>query len=172
MSSLVLPAQVAPIEMPAVDWAATAPLWIVFAGACVSVLLEAFLPRHQRWPVQVLLTGLTLVAALVALAGYALGSPAAVLTFGTALSVDAPALFLWGTLIVLAIPSLLLIADRSVERAGCSSPRPPSGPRSAPAAAPPPRSAVSTSTAPTGRPTRHRRCRPSRSRSCCSRSAA
>ncbi|MEU9818770.1 NADH-quinone oxidoreductase subunit NuoN [Pseudonocardia alni] len=118
MSSLVLPAQVAPIEMPAVDWAATAPLWIVFAGACVSVLLEAFLPRHQRWPVQVVLTGLTLVAALVALAGYALGSPAAVLTFGTALSVDAPSLFLWGTLIVLAIPSLLLIADRSVEPGG------------------------------------------------------
>lgn len=115
----VLPAQVpTQIEMPPIDWAASAPLWIVFTGACVSVLLEAFLPRHQRWPVQVLATALTLVAALVALAGYALTAPAPVLTFGTALSVDAPSLFLWGTLIVLTIPSLLLVADRSVEPGG------------------------------------------------------
>ena len=106
------------IEMPPIDWAASAPLWIVFAGACVSVLLEAFLPRHQRWPVQVVATGLTLLAALVALAGYALSGPEPVLTFGHALAVDAPALFLWGTLIVLTIPSLLLLADRSVEPGG------------------------------------------------------
>lgn len=106
------------IEMPPIDWAASAPLWIVFTGACVSVLLETFLPRHQRWPVQVLATGLTLVAALVALAGYALSGPGPVLTFGTALAVDGPSLFLWGTLIVLAIPSLLLLADRSVEPGG------------------------------------------------------
>ncbi|OLL74233.1 NADH-ubiquinone oxidoreductase chain N [Pseudonocardia sp. Ae168_Ps1] len=113
-----LPAQVTQIEMPPIDWAASSPLWIVFAGACVSVLPEAFLPRHQRWPVQVLWTGITLVAALVALAGYALSSPGPVLTFGAALAVDSPALFLWGTLIVLAIPSLLLLADRSVEPGG------------------------------------------------------
>jgi len=106
------------IEMPPIDWAASAPLWIVFAGACVSVLLEAFLPRHQRWPVQVVATGLTLLAALVALAGYALSGPEPVLTFGAALAVDAPALFLWGTLIVLTVPSLLLLADRSVEPGG------------------------------------------------------
>ncbi|MBP2365708.1 NADH-quinone oxidoreductase subunit NuoN [Pseudonocardia parietis] len=115
----VLPAQVpTQIEMPSIDWAASSPLWIVFVGACVSVLLEAFLPRHQRWPVQVLTTTLTLVAALVALAGYALTGPEPVLTFGAALSVDAPSLFLWGTLLVLAIPSLLLVADRSVEPGG------------------------------------------------------
>jgi NADH-quinone oxidoreductase subunit N len=55
---------------------------------------------------------------LVALAVYALSSPGPVLTFGAALAVDSPALFLWGTLIVLAIPSLLLLADRSVEPGG------------------------------------------------------
>ncbi|MBC3189632.1 NADH-quinone oxidoreductase subunit NuoN [Pseudonocardia sp. C8] len=119
MSLPTLPAQVpTQIEMPPMDWAASAPLWIVFAGACVSVVLEAFLPRHQRWPVQVLWTALTLVAALIALAGYALSAPEPVLTFGTALAVDVPSLFLWGTLIVLAIPSLLLLADRSVEPGG------------------------------------------------------
>ncbi|MEQ3550467.1 NADH-quinone oxidoreductase subunit NuoN [Pseudonocardia nematodicida] len=106
------------IQMPPIDWAASGPLWIVFVGACVSVLLEAFLPRHQRWPVQVLWTVLTLVVALIALGGYALTGPGAVLTFGSALSVDTPSLFLWGSLLVLAIPSVLLLADRSVEPGG------------------------------------------------------
>ncbi|MFP5019722.1 NADH-quinone oxidoreductase subunit NuoN [Pseudonocardia phyllosphaerae] len=112
------PVQVPPIDMPPIDWGATAPLWIVFAGACVSVLIEAFLPRHQRWPVQVVWTLFTMVVALLALAGRALAGPAAVTTFGGALVVDVPALFLWGTLLVLAIPSMLMLADRSVEPGG------------------------------------------------------
>lgn len=117
--AVLVPAQLPQrIEMPPIDWAASAPLWIVFAGACVSVVLEAFLPRHQRWPVQLLWTVLTLVAALIALAGYALSAPGPVLTFGAALAVDVPALFLWGTLLVLAVPSVLMLADRSVEPGG------------------------------------------------------
>jgi NADH-quinone oxidoreductase subunit N len=48
-------AQVAPIEIPPIDYAAIAPLLVVLGAACVSVLVEAFLPRHQRWPAQVAL---------------------------------------------------------------------------------------------------------------------
>jgi NADH-quinone oxidoreductase subunit N len=106
------------IQAPAVNGAAVAPLLVILGGACVAVLVEAFLPRHQRWPVQVTLSGLVIVVALASLGAYALGAPGPVLTLGETLSVDPPALFLWGTLLLLAIPSLLLIADRSVEPGG------------------------------------------------------
>ncbi|TCK20245.1 NADH-quinone oxidoreductase subunit NuoN [Pseudonocardia endophytica] len=106
------------IPPPAVDGVAVAPLLVILGGACIAVLIEAFLPRHQRWPVQVVWTALVLVVALVSLGAYALGSPTPVITLGETLSVDPPTLFLWGTLLLLAIPSLLMIADRSVEPGG------------------------------------------------------
>ena len=108
-----------PVEVPAVDFAAIAPLLIVLGAACVAVLVEAFLPRHQRWPAQV---GLSVAA--LALAGLALGLYAGdagadgVTTLADAIAVDRPTLFLWGTLIALGLASVLLIADRSVEPGG------------------------------------------------------
>ena len=112
-------AQVAPLTAPPIDYAAIAPLLVVLGGACVSVLLEAFLPRHQRWPAQVALSVLVIAVAGIALGVYAGGAPAAgVVTLASALTVDVPTLFLWGTLLVLGFGSILLIADRSVEPGG------------------------------------------------------
>jgi NADH-quinone oxidoreductase subunit N len=112
-------APLAPIAVPPIDYAAIAPLLVVFAAACVSVLVEAFLPRHQRWPAQVALT-----VGAIAVAGLALGiyagnaGPEGVVTVAQTLAVDRPALFVWGTLLVLGLASALLIADRSVEPGG------------------------------------------------------
>jgi NADH-quinone oxidoreductase subunit N len=111
-------AQQAPLQVPSIDYAAIAPLLVVLGMACVSVLVEAFLPRHQRWPAQVGLSLLTLAGAGLALGVYASGGPAGVSTLSDALAVDSPTLFLWGTLLVLALGSVLLIADRSVEPGG------------------------------------------------------
>jgi NADH-quinone oxidoreductase subunit N len=111
-------AQQAPLTAPAIDYAAILPLLIVLGMACVSVLVEAFLPRHQRWPVQVALTLVTLVGAGLALGLYAGGKPTGITTLSGAIAVDPPALFLWGTLLALALGSILLIADRSVEPGG------------------------------------------------------
>jgi NADH-quinone oxidoreductase subunit N len=91
---------------------------IVFGMACVSVLVEAFLPRHQRWPVQVALTLLTLAGAGLALGIYAADGPAGITTLADAVAVDPPTLFLWGTLLALSLGGVLLIADRSVEPGG------------------------------------------------------
>jgi NADH-quinone oxidoreductase subunit N len=111
-------AQQAPLEAPAIAYGAILPLLVVLGMACVSVLVEAFLPRHQRWPVQVALSLVTLVGAGLALGIYAGGRPAGITTLADAIAVDPPTLFLWGTLLALALGSVLLIADRSVEPGG------------------------------------------------------
>ena len=118
MSSLLAqgPAQ---IEVPAIDYVALLPLLIILAAACVAVLVEAFLPRYQRWPAQVVLSVVAIAVAGISLAAYAGTSPPQGLTtIADALAVDRPTLFLWGTLLALGLGSVLLIADRSVEPGG------------------------------------------------------
>jgi NADH-quinone oxidoreductase subunit N len=113
------PTPLPPIDVPAIDYAAIAPVLVVLGAACVAVLLEAFLPRHQRWPAQVALSIGALAVAGLSLGLYA-GSadPAGITTLAGAVAVDRPTLFLWGTLITLALASVLLVADRSVEPGG------------------------------------------------------
>jgi NADH-quinone oxidoreductase subunit N len=107
------------LTAPPIDYGATLPVLIVLGVACAGVLVEAFLPRRQRWSVQVVLSLGGLVAAGLALVRYAtkddLGD---LVTFGRTLAIDKPTLFLWGTLLALALGGLLLIADRSVEPGG------------------------------------------------------
>jgi NADH-quinone oxidoreductase subunit N len=109
----------APIEVPAIDYGALLPLLIILVAACLAVLVEAFLPRYQRWPAQVVLSVVAIAVAGIALAAYAGTSPPQGLTtVADALAVDRPTLFLWGTLLALGLGSVLLIADRSVEPGG------------------------------------------------------
>ncbi|OLF15335.1 NADH-quinone oxidoreductase subunit N [Actinophytocola xanthii] len=104
----------APINYPAI-----LPMLIILGAACVGVLLEAFLPRHQRWSAQVFLTLLALVGAGLAMAVYMTDAPVGgELTLSSSIAVDRPALFLWGTLLALGLGSVLMIADRSVEPGG------------------------------------------------------
>lgn len=107
------------IELPPIDYAAIAPLLVVLGAACAAVLVEAFLPRHQRWPAQVVLT-----VGAIGVAGLALGlyagtaAPEGVTTLSDSLAIDRPTLFMWGTLLALGLGGTLLIADRSVEPGG------------------------------------------------------
>ncbi|MGI5125857.1 NADH-quinone oxidoreductase subunit NuoN [Pseudonocardia sp. CA-107938] len=116
-----------PLTAPAINYGALLPILIILGAACAAVLVEAFLPRHQRWPVQVALSVVAIAVAGVALGVHAstatadgltaVGDTNAV-TIGGALSVDRPTMFLWGTLLALGLGSILLIADRSVEPGG------------------------------------------------------
>jgi NADH-quinone oxidoreductase subunit N len=115
-----LPAQ-PPITTPQIDYSAVLPMLIILGVACVSVLFEAFLPKHARWRAQVGLSLLGIIGAGVALFFYARSdgaTSAGTTTFSRAISVDVPSLFLWGTLLALAFGAVLLIADRSVEPGG------------------------------------------------------
>ncbi|ACU40466.1 NADH-quinone oxidoreductase subunit NuoN [Actinosynnema pretiosum subsp. pretiosum] len=123
-------AQVERLTVPEIDYGAVAPVLVILGAACVSVLLEAFLPKQSRWPAQVVLTVLALAGAAGALivhGGAADTVDRGVVTFSGAIAVDPPVVFLWGTLLLLAVGSLLLIADRSVEPGGAFAPEPQAG---------------------------------------------
>src|SRR5215217_6301140 len=118
---ILLTQQAQQITAPAIDYAAILPILVIFGAACISVLLEAFLPRHMRWPGQVFLSVTAIAVAGISLAIYISSNTtpkAGITTLGRAISVDRPALFLWGTLLALGLGAILLIADRSVEPGG------------------------------------------------------
>ena len=107
---------------PSIEYSLLSPMLIIFGIAVVGVLVEAFIPRHRRYLVQSLLAGLGVVAALVMtvlLAGdlvprgddAGFGSVAAM----GAIAVDGPTVFIWGTLLVLTLTSVLLFAERHLE---------------------------------------------------------
>jgi len=105
------------MKLPAIDYAALAPMLILFGVACLGVLVEAFVPRARRQPVQVVLALAGLIAALIVIIRQATEQKE-VITIGGAVAVDGPTLFLQGTIVVLGIVSLLLVAERSLERGG------------------------------------------------------
>ncbi len=110
------------ITPPDLDYQALAPMLILFGGACVGVLVEAFAPARARQPLQVVLAIGSLVAALVAtgygLAGMIEDGRSPVVTAAGAVAMDAAAYFLTGTIVVLGIVSVLLMAERSLEPGG------------------------------------------------------
>jgi len=98
---------------PSVEYGVLFPLLIVFGVAVSGVLVEALLPRRNRYPVQV---ALSLGGLLAAFAGVVVvfgnlggsGRPAAV----GAVAVDRPGLFLQGTILLVAVLGVALIAQR------------------------------------------------------------
>ena len=103
------------LKLPSIDYAALAPILILFGAACLGVLVEAFLPRSRRHLVQL---GLGLLALAGGLAMVIVKADVRSLTAGEAVAVDGPTLFLQGAILVLAGMALLLIAERSVQRGG------------------------------------------------------
>ena len=127
MSAAVLAAAAVPtIPAPSVSYVALLPIFIVLGAALVGVLVEAAVPRAERFNVQVGVTLLGLIAAVGSVWGLAEAgrtsittpSPAAgaKLLFRGSLAIDKAGLFLQGTILVLAVMSALLLAERSVDR--------------------------------------------------------
>ncbi|TCO65278.1 NADH-quinone oxidoreductase subunit NuoN [Actinocrispum wychmicini] len=113
-----------PISPPSIDYPAVLPILILLGAACVSVLFEAFLPKWARWGWQLALSVVSIAVAFILLIVYVSDSPkAGIVTLNGTLAVDKPALFLWGTLLVLGLGAILLIADRNIERGGAFTPQ-------------------------------------------------
>ena len=107
---------------PHIEYSQLWPMLLVFGVACAGVLVEAFLPRERRYSVQVPLTLVGLVGALVGTAVVAhdlpsLGDGAArglIAAEGT-IVVDGPTVFFWALILVFAIGGVLLFAERRLE---------------------------------------------------------
>ncbi|MDG4763360.1 NADH-quinone oxidoreductase subunit NuoN [Solwaraspora sp. WMMD406] len=103
------------ISFPEISYAAIAPMLILFGAAMVGVLVEAFVPRSVRNPVQLVLALASMIAALVAVV---LQGGTRTVTAGEAVAVDGPTLFLQGAILVLGVMAMLLIGERSLENGG------------------------------------------------------
>jgi NADH-quinone oxidoreductase subunit N len=111
----LLAANAPAIPAPTIEYRQLMPMLIVFGAAILAVLVEAFLPRRGRYPSQLVISLAGVIVAfgwVVYLAGThdvaAMGSVA----------VDGPTLFIQGTILLLTLLSLLLIAERGLERGG------------------------------------------------------
>ncbi|ABG97699.1 probable NADH dehydrogenase subunit N [Rhodococcus jostii RHA1] len=105
-------AQSTTLRAPDIEYGQLAPMLIVFGVAVAGVLVEAFLPRRGRYSSHLVLALGGLTAAFVAVVMLA-GTRDS--TVAGAVAVDGPTLFLQGTILLISIPAILLIAERSVD---------------------------------------------------------
>ena len=112
----------AEFSKPSIEYSLLSPLLIMFGVAAVGVLVEAFLPRRSRYSAQVVLSLVGIVGALVATILVASNLAPKGDTAGRgsiaaegAIAVDGPSVFLWGTILVLSLVSVLLFAERQLE---------------------------------------------------------
>jgi len=100
------------VKAPSVDYAATAPMLILFGVGLLSVLVEAFIPRAHRFIVQVVLSTVGIAAALIFVI-YLGTESTSIVTAGGAVVIDGPALFLQGTVLILGLLAVLTMADET-----------------------------------------------------------
>ena len=113
------------------EYAALAPILILLGAGVISVLLEAFLPRNARRPLQLILVFGSIILAFVyvvvnsevasVLTESELGGQdkglRQVVAQGSAV-IDGPGLFIQGILLIVAFIAALLIAEKHVDPQG------------------------------------------------------
>ncbi|MCZ3388452.1 MAG: NADH-quinone oxidoreductase subunit NuoN [Actinomycetia bacterium] len=112
-----MPHLVEPFDTPSLEYQLLAPMLIVFGGAIIGVLVEAFAPRGARRGIQLVLSLLTLLAAFVALLVWTRPDLGQIVASGN-VAIDGPAVFFQGTILVLSFMAFLLFAEREVDSAG------------------------------------------------------
>lgn len=109
--------RLAGFSAPDLDYRLLAPLLVVFAGALVGVLIEAFASRPVRRMVQPVLALATVAGALLLLLVVTRPNADALAAQGS-LAMDKAAVFLQGAVLVMALVSFLLFAERRIDSAG------------------------------------------------------
>jgi NADH-quinone oxidoreductase subunit N len=102
------------LPTPSVEYFLLCPMLIVFAVAVAGVLVEAFLPRRLRYGAQVTLALGGLIAAFIAVVvvSRSVDSTGRSAVLG-AVAIDRPALFLQGTVLLVAVMAVIFIAERT-----------------------------------------------------------
>ncbi|MCV7099211.1 NADH-quinone oxidoreductase subunit NuoN [Mycobacterium palustre] len=106
------------LPTPSVEYFLLCPMLIVFGVAVVGVLVEAFVPRRFRYGTQVTLALGGLIAAFVAVVAVSrsLAAPGRAAVLG-AVAIDRPTLFLQGTVLLVAVLAVILVAERTQAKA-------------------------------------------------------
>jgi NADH-quinone oxidoreductase subunit N len=111
---------------PTIEYSYLAPLFVIFAVACLGVLVEAFVPRKNRFLVQATLAsgGVLLTLAATIMVAYKLkshgdgadsqGARGIIGSMGTVV-VDGPSVFLWGLILLFALGGCALFAEHQLE---------------------------------------------------------
>ena len=107
------------LPTPSVEYFLLCPMLIVFGVAVVGVLAEAFLPRRIRYVAQVTLALGGLVAAFIAVivVSRSLQASGRIAVLG-AVAIDRPALYLQGTVLLVAVLAVIFMAERTQAKAG------------------------------------------------------
>jgi NADH-quinone oxidoreductase subunit N len=108
------------LPTPSIEYGLLSPMLIVLGAAVLGVVIEAFLPRRQRYGAQVVLSLIALVAAFVAVVVLARdlhGGNGFHAVMG-AVAIDMPALFLQGTILLVGVLGVLLIGERRIGTPG------------------------------------------------------
>jgi len=109
------------ISTPSVAYHALLPIFIVLGAALLGVLVEAVVPRRERFTAQLVVTFAGLVGAMIAvplLHTTKLATPSPTgndIPFAGSLAVDGVGLFIQGTILALAIVATLFLAERSAD---------------------------------------------------------
>ena len=115
----------APLAVPTafqqaqIDYVAILPFLIVLGAAVIGVVIETFAPRERRYLTQTTLAVLALLGAFVAVIvavnhqGYTMGfTDEATGRKLFALTIDGPALFMQGTIVLMGVLGILTMAER------------------------------------------------------------
>ncbi len=112
-----MPFELAPIGAPHFEYGALSPMLVVFGAATLGVLVEAFARRSPRPQLQVTIALGGLLAAFAAVIAFAANGHKGLKIQG-AVSIDGPTLFLQGTILLLAIGGVLMMAENRIDPAG------------------------------------------------------
>ena len=115
ISALAAAADPQSIPTADINYAQIAPILIVMVAALASVVMEAVLRRPVRRAAQLTLVTVALLAALVTV--FALAGTNS-LTAAGALAIDAPGLFMQGSILLLALLAAFVMFERNVDPAG------------------------------------------------------
>ena len=106
------------LDPQSIDYFRLSPMLIVFGVAVVAVLVEAFVATAHRYRIQLTLTGVGLVASMIAL-GFVVSSfrsDGASAAMSGAVVIDGPTLFLQGTVLLVGLGSVAVMGERSLDR--------------------------------------------------------
>lgn len=103
---------------PVLEWRALAPILLVLAAGCIGILMEAlpFIPEHLRFTAQMALVMASVVLSLGFLVINWFRGMTGVMAMGS-VTLDGPAYFGWGALLVFGLLAFMVFSERKVHGA-------------------------------------------------------